>query len=120
MKKLFPVIFLMLGLCFVPMGLVSVGGCTATQQKRTVNTMATIGEGVNSSYMAYLDLVVSGKLATNSVPQVSKSYGLFQDAFRAGVEFVAGNTNSAPPQSVLDAAAGFNNTVTAAKKGTPL
>lgn len=92
-------------------------GCKTSQQKLAVNTLFTVGKTVDATYKAYLDLVISGKLATNNVPRVSADYRTFQQVYSTGIEFVAGNTNAAAPQMVLDAAKAFSNTVDAAKKG---
>lgn len=93
-------------------------GCKSpTVQSTPVNTMFTIGSGVDAGYKAYLDLVISGKVSTNSVPSVSQKYTLFQQAFAAGIEFVSFNSNSVPPISVLNAASEFNNAVSTAKGG---
>lgn len=95
-------------------------GCkTPSVQKQSVTTLWSLGKTVDTTYRAYLDLVIAGKLPTNSVPKVSQAYGTFQKAFKVGVELVASNTNAFPPQVTLDAAAAFNTEVNNAKKRTP-
>lgn len=99
---------------------VIVTGCKSpTVQSQAVKTLFSVGTAVDTTYKAYLDLVISGQLATNSVPKVAQAYGTFQNAFRVGVELVASNTNAAAPQITLDAAAAFNTAVSNAKKGIP-
>lgn len=91
---------------------------TPSQQKVVVNTLFSIHETVDKSFDAYLDLVISGQLATNALPKVGAAYNNFQQAFRLAVVLVAGQTNTLAPQSVADAAATFALTVDAARKGS--
>lgn len=115
-KKLLVVSLLMLTFTALPL-LPIVTGCNTTQQKQTVNTLFTIGKSVNVTYAGYMDLVVEGKVSTNSVPKVAKAYNTFQGAFNAAVSMVAGNTNAVPPQSVYDAQAALLQAIAQAKKG---
>lgn len=93
-------------------------GCkSSSTQSKAVTTMFTIGSGVDEAYKAYLDLIVMGSVSTNSLPSVSQKYMLFQQAFAAGIELTAGNTNAPVPTSVLNAATEFNKAVVTAEGG---
>lgn len=102
MRKLFTSVILALALA-IPLTVV-VTGCTTTQQRKTVNTLFTLGQTVDAAYKSYLDMVVTGKLPTNNVPSVSARYSEFQTAFNAAVTLSTMQTN-APPSPVVQAAA---------------
>jgi len=96
-------------------------GCqTTTQQKLSVNTITTTHQVVDAALDSYLDMVIGGKLATNGVPAVMTSYGLYQIAYNNALVIVLGNTNAPAPISLTDAATSFTTTVTFAKKGSSL
>lgn len=116
--KRFLTLFVASFLIVAPTTLVVMTGCTTSQQRKTVNTMFSVGKTVDSAYAGYLDLVVSGQISTNAVPSVSHKYAVFQQAFMSGIIFVSGNSNAHPPLAVLNAAADFTATVDTAKKGT--
>lgn len=87
-------------LCAAPM--FTAATCKPTQQRLTYNSLASAGQSVNSAYSAYLDLVVKGSVATNSVPVVSKGYNDFQSAFGAAVAGAQFNLTNPAPQNVVD------------------
>jgi hypothetical protein len=91
-------------------------GC-ATTSKVAYNTLASVQVATTGAYNGYLDLVVQGKLTTNSVPVVSKDYNLFQQIWTAAVYVAQFNTNSVVPQTVTDAAAKVVTDISAAKGG---
>lgn len=101
----------------LPVSLMVVGGCakTSSQQRTTVNTIATLGYTADASFKSYLDLVVSGKISTNSVPDVSRSYSVFQSAYLSALTFSAMNTNAPPSVDLLNAASQLQLTITAAQ-----
>ena len=76
-----------------------------TVQQQAVKTLYSVHKTVDAALDAYLDLVIAGKLPTNSVPRVTAAYGEFQTAYNANLVFVSMNTNSAAPTLVLDSAA---------------
>jgi len=92
-------------------------GC-ASQSKVLYNTLASVQVATTGAYNSYLDLVVQGKLTTNSVPVISKDYNLFQQVWSAAVYVAQWQTNSAVPQSVLDASSKVVTDINAAK-GAP-
>lgn len=80
-------------------------GCTTTQQTTEYKTVAAAEASVSGAYSAYLDLVVTGKITTNSVPRVSKAFNAFQ-ATANGVVVTRGLfATNAPPPDLVQAAA---------------
>lgn len=79
-------------------------GC-ASQQRVTYNTLASVQVATTGAYSSYLDLVIQGKVTTNSVPTVSKDYDIFQTVWNGAVVVARWATNSPASQQVLDAAA---------------
>jgi len=103
--------------CAALIGLALLLGC-ASQSRVTYNTLASVQAITAGAYAGYLDLVVTGRLPTNSVPQVSADYNLFQAVWSATALVCQWNTNAPATQPVMDAASkvltGINQT-----KGTP-
>lgn len=95
---------------------VGVSGCSTSQQRKTVNTIASLGYTVDAAVKSYFDLVVAGKVATNDVPTVAKSYSLFQVAYNTALTVAALNTNAPPSVDLNNAASQTLLTITAAKK----
>lgn len=106
MKKLIP----LLALLFIV-------GC-ASQSKTIYNTLSSIQITTSGAYNAYLDLVVQGKLSTNSVPVVSRDYTAFQAAWNGAVAVAAMGINSPPTQPVVDASTKVINDINQLK-GAP-
>lgn len=79
-------------------------GCVS-QSRTAYNTLASIQAVTTGAYGDYLNLVVKGKLPTNSVPTISKDYNTFQATWTAACMIAQWNTNSVAPQQVLDASA---------------
>jgi acetylglutamate synthase len=93
-------------------------GCVS--QSRTVyNTLASIQVTTSGAFNTYLDLVVTGKLATNSVPAISKDYNTFQTLWSSAVMVAQFNTNSVAPTEVISASTTVITDIANAKKGTP-
>lgn len=91
------------GLATLPLAMVP--GCTAPQQRITVNTLYSTHVTVDGAFTGYMSAVLAGKVATNGVPTVAQAYRDFQTAYNLAVEFVSGNTNAATPPGVTSAAA---------------
>lgn len=89
-------------------------GC-ASQSRTAYNTLASVQTTTTGAYNGYLNLVVQGKLPTNSVPVVSKDYNLFQATWTAAVMVAQWNTNTVAPQPVLDASAKVITDINTAK-----
>lgn len=93
MKRLF-LALLLLAMPLAPVGWTGMT-CSSSQQRITYNTLATVGQAVNTAYAAYLDQVVAGK-ATYSVA-VANDYNKFQGLFNTAVQ--AASMNLASPAS---------------------
>lgn len=106
MKKLIPLLALLI-----------VVGC-ASANKTLYQTLSSVQVTTSGAYNAYLDLVVTGKLATNSVPTVSKDYTIFQGIWTSAVTAGSLGVNTIATQPVTDAAAKVVADITIAK-GTP-
>lgn len=89
-------------------------GC-ATQSRTLYNTLASVQATTSGAYSGYLDLVVQGKLTTNSVPVVSRDYTLFQGAWSSAVTMAAGGVTNPAPQNVTEASAKVLADITVAK-----
>lgn len=89
-------------------------GCVS-QGRLAYNTLASVQVATTGAYNSYLDLIVQGKLTTNSVPAISKDYNLFQQVWSAAVYVAQWQTNSAVPQSVLEASAKVVTDINTAK-----
>lgn len=114
-NKLIPILAA-LCLCVATMPIVT--GChTPTQQKLAVTTIVSTHQVVDAALDSYLDLVVAGKLATNGVPTVLTSYGLYQKAYNDALTIVLGNTNAPAPPALSQAVSSFTTTITNVKKG---
>ena len=83
------------------LGLVALVGCAIFQSRTSYNSLATVGNAVNSAYPAYLDLVVQHQVATNSVPAVTRAYNDFQAGYALAVNAAQTNLTNATPTSVL-------------------
>jgi len=102
----------------IPILAAMIVGCVS--QSRTVyNTLASIQVTTSGAFNTYLDLVVTGKLATNSVPAISKDYNTFQALWSSAVMVAQFNTNSVAPADVITASTTVINDIATAKKGTP-
>jgi len=78
--------------------------CSPSAQTTAYNTLATTGITVNTAYTTYLNLVVTGKVATNSVPAVSQAYNDFQTAYGAALTIAQFNPNAIAPSNVVASA----------------
>lgn len=107
---------ILIALLPVTVGIVT--GCrTPSQQRKTFNTMWSLATAVDTSYKSYLDLVIAGKVPTNSVPRVSQAYANFQTDFNTALVLVSFNTNAAPTTGLLQSSQVFTVEVTNAKQG---
>ena len=79
-------------------------GCTTSQQAATYKTISGLETTTDNAMKAYFDLVVAGKVSTNTVPTISADYNTFQLAARAAIA-LAGSSNAPAPQAVVDASA---------------
>ncbi len=91
---------------------VVVTSCTPLQERVTYNTLATVGDGVDTAMKAYTDLLVAGKVDVSTLKGVAEKYTKFQTMYKAAVIVAQGNPKSTAPPNVTEAAAEF---LTAAK-----
>ena len=80
-------------------------------------TLSALQVTTSAAYAGYLDLVVTGKLTTNSVPVVSRDYTLYLATWNAAVSIAAQGTNAPATQPVTDASAKVISDITQAKAG---
>lgn len=98
-KRTLPILGLCMALLVLP-GMT----CKPSQQATAYKTLSTLQATTSGAYDAYLDLVVTGKLPTNSVPTVSRDYTVFLAVWNASVALAAQGTNSPATQPAMDAA----------------
>ena len=97
MKRLF-LAFLLLAIPLSPVGMTGMS-CKPTQLRVTYNTLATVGQTVNTAYAAYLDQVVAGK-AKYSQP-LATDYNKFQALYNTAVQAASMNLQ-APASTELE------------------
>lgn len=99
-------------------GFVLIGAtCNPNQQRISFNSIYSAETAVNSSYSAYLDLVIAGKVPTNDVPKVSTAFNLFQKTVAEATTFVSTHPTNGVPPDVNIAAANVIATINVAKGG---
>lgn len=89
-------------------------GC-ASQSKTVYNTLASVQVTTSGAYNAYLDLVVQGKVPTNSVPVVSRDYTIFQGVWNGAVQVASLGVQAPATAPVSAASAAVLADITAAK-----
>lgn len=93
--------------------------CGPSGQTTAYTTLATTGLTVNGAYTAYLKLVVTGKVATNSVPSISAAYNDFQLAYGAALTLAQYNPNAIAPSNVVASANALVSKITLSEGKTP-
>ncbi len=83
-------------------------GCKTTGTYQSIAATETIVLNANS---AYLDAVVSGKVPTNSVPQVEQAFNETQMTLHAAVVVAQGNTSAPVTPAAAGTATSFTNMV---------
>jgi hypothetical protein len=94
--------------------LVLAAGC-ASQSGTAYKTLDATIIGVHAGYDTYLNLVVDGKLTTNSVPKVSVAYNVFQNAANAAVIASADSLTNIPPADIQALATDVLSAITTAE-----
>lgn len=92
--------------------LVSLIGCTTSQQQTAFSTISSTEATVNAANDAYQTLVIKGSLPTNDVPRVSQLYNQFQAAELLALDGVQFNTNAVTPPALLVEAQDLVNLIT--------
>jgi hypothetical protein len=103
-------------LLIIPLLALLLVGC-ATSQRSLFNSLATVEVITTGAYSSYLDLVVTGKLPTNTVPAISLNYNTFKFAWSAAVVVAQWQTNQVAPPNVVAASTKVLDGISAAKKG---
>lgn len=90
-------------------------GCTTTQQRQAVNTIAGVETSATAAVDAYYTLVVKGKVSTNGLPKVSRAYDSLQASVRLALTVVQNNTNALAPASLITESTDLINLVNQVK-----
>lgn len=93
MKKLLLLLSLMGALAFTAAPVLLLPGCQTSQTTKNYQSLASVGKTTDTAVKSYLDLVVTGKVATNAVPAVMRSYTLFQAQFNQALVEAQGTNN---------------------------
>ena len=89
-----------------------ISGC-ATNKAYT--TLAAAEQSVDAAYKAYNDLLVQGKVSTNSAPTVAKAYNNFQLTVTVATAMANGNSNAPAPTNLVSQASSVISTIYAAE-----
>lgn len=90
-------------------------GCTATGQRRALNTIGGIETSSTALVDGYFTLVIKGKLPTNDVPVVSRAYNSLQSSIKMSLTIVQNNTNALAPASLITESMDLANLVNQVK-----
>ena len=93
-------------------------GCATNQSATAYKTLAAVQTTTAGAYSAYLNLVVTGQLKTNSVPTVSRDYTMFLAVWNAAVSVAASGTNAVATDVVANAAGAVISDISLAKGGS--
>ena len=113
-KRIIASIALALALATGPAVLITQTGCNTTQ-RIAVNTLFTVGHGVDAAYKGFNDQIIAGKVSIESMVSVAKAYTKFQAIFNAAVDAVQGNMSVAAPVAVTLAAAELTTAISNSK-----
>ncbi len=67
--------------------------CSPSAQRTAYNTLGMTEQTVVTAVNTYADLLLKGQVRTNEVPQVSKAFNAFQQAYLAAVQQAKFDTN---------------------------
>lgn len=90
---------------------VLVTGCGTTAQQVAYKSIYSVQKATVNSYEAYLEGVISGQLATNHVPVVSKRFNEFQAATLAAASAAQWNTNAPASEQMARLSADLINLI---------
>lgn len=79
----------------------SLTACITLQERKTYNTLHSVGHAVDTSYKTYNDLIVTGALKTNSFPFVSHVYNSFQHTYRATLLVYNNKKDALAPEALV-------------------
>jgi hypothetical protein len=77
-------------------------GCVTTS-RTNYNTLSAVMVTTDSATKAYLDMVIQGKVSTNGVPFVLRTWDKFRVAWKGAVSLAAMGTNAPASETVLTA-----------------
>lgn len=89
-------------------------GCS-TQSRQVFTTIHSVATAIDIAEREYLDLILAGRISTNSFQVVQAGYGDFQGVLKIVLSASQGNTNAQPPSALTVAGAGFLSEVAKAK-----
>lgn len=92
-------------------------GCSTSAVRVTYNTLYSLETTTTAAYDAFLDQVVSGKIAKEKVPQVAKAYNDFQAAMGVAIAAAQFNWTAPAPADVTALATAVLNAIAVAKGG---
>lgn len=76
-------------------------GCKTSQQRISYNTLYSVQTVTVGAFDGYVAQVIKGNIPTNSLPQVSRKFNIFQASYRVALDAVQYNTNALAPDSLL-------------------
>lgn len=75
-------------------------GCATNSQRTTFNTIASVEATASAALDAYDQAVISKKITTNSVPQVSEAFNALQQAATLAAAVDQSGTNALAPSAL--------------------
>lgn len=115
LKVLFALSAACLWLGAIP-AIVSLAGCTTTQQTASYKTLSSVESAVTTAYDVYTGQVAQGKIGTNDVPKVSKQFNQVQASLTLAATLAQNSTNALAPDALVAEAAAFINIINQIKK----
>lgn len=91
--------------------------CKPSQQRTAYNTVYSAEQAATSAMSGYFDLVIQGKVATNSVPSVTAKFNVFQRTVDLASSAIAFNPTNPAPADVQAALNDVLAIIDAVKKG---
>lgn len=86
-------------------------GCGTTPKSVAYKTLYGLEQTTVSAYDGYLQLVIQGKVRTNSVPKISRDFNQFQTAMQAAIELANHSTNALASANLVIASEGIVSSI---------
>lgn len=99
---------------FLALALALLVGCASVPAYKT---LYGVGHTTDAAVKTYFDLVVAGKVPTNSVPRISRAYGEFQTLYGVALTAAQFNPNAPADTNLVARSAALLADVAAAKGG---
>lgn len=90
-------------------------GCASPPATVAYQTIFDLETTTTAAFDGYLMGVAKGQISTNSVPQISKAFNLFQTDAAALLEAAQFSTNTIAPSGLITEAANVANAILSAK-----